>query len=216
MNTAFIRDWWHALRRYPVRALGLALVPLFLWLLQIFAEGEAYDAERNWLAARSDTAMWILHLIAAHWWWVGWFLIPLTIIGILVWAALDARNARRANFKPIGTLADDQLLDLVVRWLTRRLSDRKLYVASGTLFGSITHNHFPTSDVDVIIFFEKLTKRKQASISRKLRLEVAKEFMQTFGHPLHLQFYSSHEEKPMNRFIDKQSNPIALTLEVHK
>jgi len=210
MNTTFIRDWLRALKRHPVRVIGIALVLLLLWLLRVFAEGETYEAERKWLAARSDTAMWILHLIAAHWWWIGWFLIPLTITVVLVWAAIDAARENRKKLVPIEYLTEQALREAVIKWLSHRFSDFKIEKAF--LFGSIMHDDYATSDVDVVVVYRSMSDKQLTKIGRTLKTKVANDFKVTFGHPLHLTLIAAQEAQILEGFLHKAGEHRAVNI----
>jgi predicted nucleotidyltransferase len=62
-------------------------------------------------------------------------------------------RAPREHSRPIEKLADDELKKQTSKWLSHKFSERRLHVRTAELFGSIVHDHYETSDVDVIVCF---------------------------------------------------------------
>lgn len=100
-------------------------------------------------------------------------------------------------------LEDEDLLKQAARWLIARLSDGKLGVRRAILFGSVVHDHFPTSDVDVIVFFKATSDRAVAKAGRKIKAEIGQQFKQRFNHPLHAQLFHANEEMRFSNFVSK-------------
>ncbi|HEY8696417.1 MAG TPA: hypothetical protein VIM02_02275 [Rhizomicrobium sp.] len=104
-------------------------------------------------------------------------------------------------------LADEDLRKQASKWLAHKLSERRLHVRSVTLFGSITHDHFATSDVDVIVSFEEMRDHQIAAAVRRIKGILAAEFIRTFGHKLHVTFFCAGEAADHVSFLAKQANP---------
>ena len=101
-------------------------------------------------------------------------------------------------------LEDRHFHDMASRWLSRKLSDSKLCVERAILFGSVVHDHFPTSDVDVIIFAKPMSDKKARRMGRKIKTELCRDFNQTHNHPLHVQLYGASEKGRFEKFLSRQ------------
>ena len=88
-------------------------------------------------------------------------------------------------------------------WLGSQMAEGKLRVDTAFLFGSILHEHYATSDVDVIVRFREMSERKIASAARKIKGSIAQDFERTFGHRLHAQFFCAHEDERFKAFIGR-------------
>ena len=130
---------------------------------------------------------------------------PILIIGGIVLIWLDLRKQRAIEFGEVQekykTVSEKDKLDKVSKWLKSTLYAPDYCISQAFLFGSIVHEHYPTSDVDLIVEFKALTYSKLKSISRKLKTEVAKKFETTFGHKLHITFFCSNEPNQRDTFL---------------
>jgi predicted nucleotidyltransferase len=100
-------------------------------------------------------------------------------------------------------LEDEDLHRQAANWLMARLSDRKLGVSRAILFGSVVYDHFPSSDVDVIVLFKAISDKKVGSAGRRIKAEIGRQFKQRFDHPLHAQLYHASEEARFSKFLSK-------------
>ncbi|MGB8898892.1 MAG: hypothetical protein WCC90_06445, partial [Methylocella sp.] len=88
-----------------------------------------------------------------------WFPILLLGLGLIWWDV--ARRDRISNFR--GHVAQQEIAsetDLYLRmvsWLKSLVVQPQLFINQAFLFGSVVHDHYPTSDVDLIIEFKSLT-----------------------------------------------------------
>src|SRR6266481_1881310 len=142
--------------RRIITLVGAALLTVTVEAVKYFTEEAAFENARLWLVARSRAAMIVLQFIAAHAWWIPWGLVPLTVIVMLIWIAIDTRKLARSRMVPIEQLEDHELYAQATVWLSKRLAERKLHVEGACLFGSIMHDRYPTSDVDVAIWFKPI------------------------------------------------------------
>jgi predicted nucleotidyltransferase len=194
-----MNNWLRELRRHRARVVGSAFIFFILWLARIFEEGEIFEGGRNWLATHSDVAMRLLHFIAAHWWWVPWAFVPVTVMAILVWAAVDADRENRGKLVPLETLTEQALREAVTKWLSDRFAD--FGIEKAFLFGSVMHDHYATSDVDVVVVYREMTERQLAKTGRNLKTKVASEFERTFRHPLHFTLIAAQEAVLLQKFL---------------
>lgn len=91
----------------------------------------------------------------------------------------------------------------MARWLENKLSDNLLQIDNIRLFGSVVHDHYNTSDVDVIVMFKIIPDTKIGDLVRVLKEKVASEFSETFSHNLHMTFFCAHEQNAMDDFLDR-------------
>ncbi len=195
----FVKAWFTVYRRRPTLALValfFALLEVCKWLVQEMLGDEVFDLLRH-----SKAAMDTLHLIAAHWGLVPWCLVPLSLAISAIWGAANARKIMAESMLPRERLDDKGLHDQARSWLESRLSDRKLLVEHAHLFGSVVHDHYSTSDVDVAVTFKAASEKKIGKAGRRLRGEVAQDFKRTFGHRLHFQFFCAQEAEDQNQFL---------------
>ena len=105
--------------------------------------------------------------------------------------------------QPLELLEDADLAKQATRWLSVTLSDRKLHLEKRAyLFGSIIHDHYETSDVDVIVEFQPIKDSQIAKSVRRIRNEIASAFQQKFGHKLHVTFFCANEQAQRVRLSD--------------
>jgi predicted nucleotidyltransferase len=134
----------------------------------------------------------------------GWSIIPAMIIGLgLIW--IDASRAARHRAKDAPESRKQlEYIDLkkaARNWLRTKLSDSKLAVQQAWLFGSITHDHYDTSDVDIIILFKPMGERQIAAAVRKITDQLASQFRLKFNRDLHVKFFCAHEENNRMNFL---------------
>ena len=92
----------------------------------------------------------------------------------------------------------------IVKWLASFAEERTLYINKAFLFGSIVHDHYPTSDVDLIIEFKlSLMTDWRLGTILEIKGKIANDFERTFGHKLHITFFCSNEGAQRDRFLKK-------------
>lgn len=143
-----------------------------------------------------------------------WITTPISLLmfGFVVWT--EIRQRRYAAVAPsIVQLRDAELHDQAAKWLTAKLSNKKLRVHKAALFGSVVHDHYPTSDVDVVVLFAGASDKLVSKIGRKIRGPISNEFRLQFGHPLHVQFFHATERDHLSAFLTKAGKHELLPLE---
>jgi len=97
----------------------------------------------------------------------------------------------------------------IIFWLSGKLADERLGIQQAYLFGSVTHSHYSTGDVDVAVLFRKM---KDAGFVKKVRIlpSIAQEFNKTFNKPLHFQRFVAEETISFSDFIARQSEPLLI------
>jgi len=86
-------------------------------------------------------------------------------------------------------------------WLRAALADPQLGVAFAAAFGSVVRND-PTRDVDVIVQLAGAGRRDLRNRTIAIK-RMAKPFMEIYGLPLHLQFFSVNEMRDMTDFVGR-------------
>ena len=206
--------WFWALRK-PRRLILTFLVLLAGWLLnrlQDWVNGLAVQTLQARVAAHSQLTIGILKFIAAHFIWVPWAFVPITVVAILVWGVFDASQAVRERIPALQTLIDEDLHKRVVSWLVQYLSNKKLAIQAAFLFGSIVYTHYDTSDVDVLILFKPMRDKSLSKLVREIKYNGAQRFEQTFRHRLHVQTYAASEASRCDMFLAKQGKYESLQL----
>jgi predicted nucleotidyltransferase len=94
----------------------------------------------------------------------------------ILWRAWRDPNFGRVVPKSIAALEDDDLKKQASRWLIARLSEQKFHIQQAALFGSIVHDHFRTSDVDVIVRFKPISEKVIGKTVRRIKGQLANEF----------------------------------------
>jgi predicted nucleotidyltransferase len=141
-----------------------------------------------------------------------WVTSPITI-AVLGFILLEVkRRPLPEPPPPFEKLEDEDLHRQAANWLTARLSDKKLGVNRAILFGSVVYDHFPTSDVDVIVFLKPSSDRRVSSAGRRIKAEIGQQFKQRFNHSLHAQLYDASEEVRLTKFLSKLGKYEELTL----
>jgi predicted nucleotidyltransferase len=125
------------------------------------------------------------------------------VVGGSISFALAHRFApRRERDRPsLESLEDADLKTAASKWLRAKLSARGLHITNAALFGSIVHEHFKTSDVDVIVKFAALSERQIASAVRQIKGPLASAFERQFGHDLHVKFFCTEEVEGHSAFL---------------
>lgn len=116
---------------------------------------------------------------------------------------MDERKAARAQMIPIEELEGRDFHNRAKSWLKNRLSKRSLGVEQSFLFGSIVHEHYSTSDVDLCVVLKAAKEKRLKQIGQKLKSEVALDFKRTFGHSLHVSFLIINEQNRLANFLAK-------------
>ena len=129
-----------------------------------------------------------------------WVTTPIAFVMFgAVWREVKKRPLPKPN-PTLEQIGDQELREQSAQWLIKRLSNKKMKVERAILFGSIVHDHFPTSDVDVIVVIEQMSNRQSGIAGRKVK-ELRAEFKARFNHALHLQFYLASEKDRLNKFL---------------
>jgi len=135
----------------------------------------------------------------------------------LAMAGMIMREVRRRplpkELPTLDSLDDMELHRQAANWLAASLSDKKLCIQRAILFGSVVHDNYATTDVDVIIFGKPMSDRKLKRVGRKLKGEMGEQFKERFGHRLHLQLYTAMEKERMEAFLKGLSKYEELRLE---
>jgi predicted nucleotidyltransferase len=170
---------------------------------------------RGWLLAIAGSAITFLWSAIRDW---DPLIVWLSTIGVGAglsiiysifksWAKSPGKGERadeiRAQFVASG---EKERREIVTRWLIATLSDSTLRIDLAFLFGSVVHDHYPTSDVDLLVEFEPTTDRKIGSIVRRVKESVAHDFQRTFGHKLHVTFFASDEADSREAFLNRAGN----------
>jgi predicted nucleotidyltransferase len=103
----------------------------------------------------------------------------------------------------VAHLEDEELRQRASRWISTWLSDTGLCVRRAFLFGSVVHDHYPTSDVDVIVLSGPMSEMKAMRVGRKIRTEMRRQFKLRFGHPLHVQLFHATETVRFEEFLSR-------------
>lgn len=117
----------------------------------------------------------------------------------LLWAPIQLwREDRQKRLRELALPSASQIeqrdvLDAAREWLESRLGARNLYVGEAYLYGSVVHDHYPTSDVDVLIAFKAASMKRLRSAGLILREELRREFRQDFQRALHIKVFCAHE-----------------------
>jgi predicted nucleotidyltransferase len=117
----------------------------------------------------------------------------LVLLCAILWRALHDPNFGRIAPKSIAALEDFDLKMQASKWLAARLSEQKFHIQQAALFGSIVHDHFRTSDVDVIVRFKPISNRIVGKTVRRIKSQLGPEFKERFGHDLHVKFFCADE-----------------------
>ncbi len=125
----------------------------------------------------------------------------LSLVCAVYYRAFRDPNFGRVAPKSIAALEDADLKKIASKWLIEKLSDRKLHVQHLTLFGSIVHDHFRTSDIDVIVRFKPVSDAKIGRAVRNIKAKIVGQFKQTFDHDLHVKFFCAHEKAGYDAFV---------------
>jgi predicted nucleotidyltransferase len=120
------------------------------------------------------------------------------MFGFAIWS--DARQKRNV-LVVLSSLKDAELHDQATKWLTGRLSNKKLRVQKAALFGSVVHDHYPTSDVDIVVLFTASSDGQITKIGRQIKGPISNEFRLKFGHSLHVQLFHPIETDRWAAFL---------------
>ncbi len=167
------------------------------------ARAEFVENHINWLRS--------VAMIAAPWIpypSVLWLPILLLGLGLIWW---DARRRDRASNFRIHTAkyegaGETDLHARIADWLAKSLAEPALYINQAFLFGSIVHDTYKTSDVDLIIEFKSVGDRQLAARVKKIKGRIAHEFELTFPHKLHVTFFVLMNARNANSFWQKLEN----------
>lgn len=211
-----IHAWLEAFRRHPIRtflAIGSAIAFTIAGIKLADAEDAAFDALLKWAVATSRPTMVILlHFVWLHRIWIPWSLVPLTLVVLMILAAIDAKAILLEPLPSIEQIKDQDLYMQAKAWLETRLSQKHLYVAEAFLYGSIVHDHYPTSDVDVLIVYKSASDKRLKRAGQELQEMVKREFRHRFGHALHSKFLCAAESELQRDYLATAGDHIKLDL----
>jgi hypothetical protein len=160
------------------------------------------EANPGWLGAVARFLGRTPMILAALPPWSPW-VVMIAGLAFITWdsrrLAAKNRNAVVVASQAMQPEGDKHLR--VSKWLTNRFSDPHLRVRHAALFGSIVHDHYPTSDVDLVLLFNPRPNRNIAKLVRTTKGDIATTFCNTFGHRLHVTFFCAHEEDDMKKFL---------------
>jgi predicted nucleotidyltransferase len=138
-----------------------------------------------------------------------------TILAVAVVCAVLLWPRRPVIFREIEKtpheLSEAALRARVSQWIPGALKKKKIRADQLLLFGSITHDHYPTSDIDLIVQFSPMSDRKIASAVRMIKGAIAEDFERTFGHRLHVTFFCAHEAASRDSFLKKAGNYVPIS-----
>src|SRR5579883_2256985 len=143
---------------------------------------------------------------------------PWIVLGVIVaglaatwWDARRPRPYPTSQNMPVdGRLTEPELRNQATKWLAAVLADQKLHIRSAHIFGSIMHDHYDTSDVDVIVEFKNVNERRISSAVRRIKGNIARDFFNTFNHKLHVTFFCEGEEQSRNQFFLRAGDPRSI------
>lgn len=136
--------------------------------------------------------------------WLGW---PAFIVGLaLIYWDMQRQLPRLViarEKQSYQALTESALRERVSTWLPESISAHKLVVSNLWLFGSVLRDHYPTSDVDLVVELPPLPAHRIAACVRKIRGLVTQDFERTFGHKLHVTFFCANEVEERDNFLAK-------------
>jgi hypothetical protein len=120
----------------------------------------------------------------------GWvfFVILFGGLAFIWWDARRVQNKQAAEALTTGWAWSNERekRDQVTRWLQSVFSDKGLRIRRAFLFGSILHDHYTTSDVDLVVLFDNLSDRRITKLVRRIKGKIRLDFQNTFSHLLHV------------------------------
>lgn len=138
---------------------------------------------------RVPPVLWVPSALAAA---------ALGLVGAVYYRAFRDPNFGRAAPKSADALEDADLKKIVSKWLIAKLSDSRVQQAA--LFGSVVHDHFTTSDIDVIVRFKQMPDAQVGKAVRHIKGPIAERFKDQFGHDLHVKFFMAAEKAGYEAF----------------
>lgn len=131
-----------------------------------------------------------------------------TIQQLLFWVS---ERSKGKPLSPMEKLEGRALYEQSKAWLEKRLSEKRMKAESAFLFGSVIHDHFPTTDVDVLVVLQKASDGASARAGQRIK-DLRKGFLKRFGHTLDVQLFLSREEGGVKTFLCKLNKYEKLTL----
>lgn len=146
-----------------------------------------------------------------------WLIFSVLLIGLVALYFYD-RHLRQGMVAISPAPVPERLEEIekhkqISRWLGHELSEKSSQINSVVLFGSIVHDHYPTSDVDLLIYLRRMSDRRIGPLVRHIKQKVATEFQNTFSHALHVTFFCEHEGTAMEQFLEKAGKHEAIKIE---
>jgi predicted nucleotidyltransferase len=201
---------WQQLKRIASLGGGLAAIfGIFSYLKTIFDWVARVDfvisrqADPGWLGtiARLLGRLPVIAVALTPW---SSYVIGIVGLSLIYWDSrrrVATQVAKIAITASPGREAEEDKHRRISRWLGVALSERRFGIEHATLFGSIVHDHYPTSDVDLIVLFTQANDRQIRRAVTLIKSELASVFQTTFGHRLHVTFFCSFENHDMVEFI---------------
>lgn len=195
------------IKKWLGRIIGIWTI--LAWLPDALEKCEATVKYGKWL---------YMHIGGGHisvWLWK--IVVPLIGLGIILSDPIQklvywlVERSRGGPSSPMEKLEDRALYERSKAWLEKHLADKKLEVESAILFGSVVHNHFPTTDVDVLVVLKNASDKASARAGQRVK-DLRKEFLKTFNHRLDVQLFLSKEEEGLKEFLSKLNKYEWLTL----
>ena len=189
------------LRRKWGRVAAIAAAAFGIWSLGVRVIDAVGRADTlGLLTPDSFAAKGLAWLLSTPAWVPGGCAIFLSLV-VAVAVTIDIRRGRNVAAKPEKRWDQRELHDRAAAWLRSHMSSPNLKVRAAFLFGSIMHEHYETSDVDVIVRFGEMSERQLKKAATKIKADIARDFERTFGHRLHATFFCSHENSRMDEFM---------------
>ena len=198
----------------PSRTFGVIAIVFsaLIWLLDWAARVDFISEHFDWLRRGAMIASpWLPYPL-----WV-WPLLLVTGLCLIWWDSIRRDQILRFNDHdvPHARATEKDMHERAAKWLASLLSEHKFYVNQAFLFGSIIHDDYQTSDVDLIVEFTSLSDRGLASVVRNIKGKVARDFERTFGHKLHVTFFCSYEIMALDEFLRRAGNYESIITSSH-
>ena len=121
----------------------------------------------------------------------------------MFFGAKHRRTVRRLPVVPAAELQKQELRREVISWLENRLAEKKTHTGRVFLYGSIVHDHYSSTDIDVVVVFKPGWERTIRRAAKYFHEEIRSAFRQRFGIPLHPKFYLASEEPLLNGYLGR-------------
>jgi predicted nucleotidyltransferase len=194
------RILWRRIKITAVSIVGAILIVVSVLRAIIDWLGEADFLSQHLRESLRDATMSASYVPSFAW----SILLPVSGVCLIWW---DIRNQSQNQFaayaKSLERLSENERTYAIEKWLANSFSDKRLSIKRAYLFGSIVHDHYQTSDVDLVAEFLALKDSRIRRNVRDVKDVIAKDFFNTFGHPLHVTFFCSDEDEQRRAFLLK-------------